>query len=370
MPTPESSFISTSVQHRVWVALEPAQNAIQSLLLISREEELSGLGDWVIRTARSLSRRVEERHRLVMIGMYFAVLPQRRWPSFPAYLDTLEGMPPQMLQDKLLKAYARISLKGKGAFKSSGEEAVDLDKARVLASPESYLTFLRGHFSDHHIDVELETRAYSYVVDPPAMKSLIVSHLKAIWEQHLASEWIRVEPMLRESVEAFRRLDFSDMSKLEAAQIITGQEMQGWEDKLETERPLIFIPNAHIGPYLAKFNQGEALGIVFGARLPSGSRIVAPDLSRAEIVVRLGALADDTRLRILHSIAQEGELNSQEIIRRFDLSQSAASRQLKQLSATGYLSERRCNGAKCYQLNPERIEDTLRAVSSFLLGRS
>ena len=48
-----------------------------------------------------------------------------------------------------------------------------------------------------------------------------------------------------------------------------------------------------------------------------------------------------------------------------DLSQSAASRHLKQLSATGYLLERRFSGAKCYKLNPQRIRDTF-----FLLGDS
>jgi DNA-binding transcriptional ArsR family regulator len=53
---------------------------------------------------------------------------------------------------------------------------------------------------------------------------------------------------------------------------------------------------------------------------------------------------------------------------KLDLSQSAASRHLKQLSATGFLAERRCTGAKCYDLNPQRIEDTLTAISLFLLG--
>jgi len=54
---------------------------------------------------------------------------------------------------------------------------------------------------------------------------------------------------------------------------------------------------------------------------------------------------------------------------RLELSQSAVSRHLKQLSATGYLNERRCDGAKCYTLDPKRIEDTLHAISLFLLGK-
>ena len=133
---------------------------------------------------------------------------------------------------------------------------------------------------------------------------------------------------------------------------------------------VIFVPSAHVGPYVGKlWAGGHTLWMFFGARLPEGAPFEAPDLSRAEIVVRLSALADDHRLRILKLISEKGELSSQDIIASLGLSQSAASRHLKQLSASGYLSERRCNIAKCYQLNPEQIEKTLQAVSNFLLGQ-
>jgi ArsR family transcriptional regulator len=136
---------------------------------------------------------------------------------------------------------------------------------------------------------------------------------------------------------------------------------------LESEQ-IVFVPSAHAGPYLGMFPRGDdAVRVVFGARLPEGVELDAPDLSRAEILVRLGALADDTRLSILKLVADEGELRSQDIIKLLDLSQSAASRHLTQLSATGYLIERRCNGAKCYSMNTERLENTLRAVSAFLI---
>jgi len=140
------------------------------------------------------------------------------------------------------------------------------------------------------------------------------------------------------------------------------------QEKLKAAERLVFVPSAHVGPYLSFFKSNGVLGVIFRARLPEGTRFDAPDLSRADLVVRLNALADDTRLRILKLIAQEGELRSPEIMDRLDLSQSAASRQLKQLSASGYLSERRCDGAKCYQLNADRVQDTLRALSAFLIG--
>jgi DNA-binding transcriptional ArsR family regulator len=82
--------------------------------------------------------------------------------------------------------------------------------------------------------------------------------------------------------------------------------------------------------------------------------------------VRLNALADDSRLRILRFIAENGEQRAQDLIPVLNLSQSAVSRHLQQLAATGYLSERRCEGGKCYRLNPERTSDTLRAVEAFL----
>jgi DNA-binding MarR family transcriptional regulator len=51
---------------------------------------------------------------------------------------------------------------------------------------------------------------------------------------------------------------------------------------------------------------------------------------------------------------------------RLDLSQSTASRHLRQLSVTGYLTERRNEGAKVYRLNQDRINDTVDAIKGFV----
>jgi DNA-binding transcriptional ArsR family regulator len=160
------------------------------------------------------------------------------------------------------------------------------------------------------------------------------------------------------------------MSKFEAAQFITDQDLSDGHlvEMIEKAEQVIFVPSAHIGPYPGGFLVGDSMYILFGARLPQGAQVYAPDLSRNEILVRLTTLSDDNRLRILKFVADNGEQRSQEIIEHLDLSQSASSRHLKQLSATGFIIERRCNGAKCYELNPERIDDTLQAVGKFLMG--
>lgn len=369
MPVSDQEFIVAPTLSPLTISLEPAQNVVHSLMLLAKSDAVSGFGDWVVRTVAALTPEERHDHELVMIGLHNAVQPTRRWSSFPVYLEHLASVTPVTLRDKILDGYAAIPPLQEGCYDWSAEP-VPVDKNAVLADVDAFLAFLRERFTAEHIDEALETQAFAYLNDPPAMQTLIVSHLRHMWDAYLAAEWERVRPMLEDAVEAFRQLDFSEMSKFEAAQTITGQKLDGahWERSLAEAEQVIFVPSAHVGPYLGRFRVDNGLGIIFGARLPAGAEFHAPDLSRAEIVVRLGALADDIRLGILRLIADEGELRSQEIMDRLDLSQSAASRHLKQLSATGYLRERRCNGAKCYRIDPERVEDTLRAVSAFLLG--
>ena len=370
MPGPAEDFIVMPDIPSITVSLEPAQNALHSLLLLIKAKETSGLGDWIIRTAAALTPEELEMHALVMIGFHYALLPEQTWPSFPAYIDHLAACDPIALRDKMLETYARFRPLSGEECPEMRDEPVAVDTEAMLASADAYLSFLRERFDKPHMDEEREARAYTYVIDPPAMQELIVTHLRKMWTEHLAPEWKRVEPMLQDAVRAFGQVDFSAMSRLEAARLITGQALkeEHWERTLEKAGRVIFVPTAHIGPYLSKFWAGDNLWIMFGARLPEGVQFDAPDLSRAEIIVRLNALADDNRLRILKLIAEGGEQRSQDIMKRLDLSQSATSRHLKQLSATGYVIERRCNGAKCYVLDPERIKDTLRAVEIFLMG--
>jgi DNA-binding transcriptional ArsR family regulator len=365
MPAPVQEFIVEPTTKRIQINLEPAYNAVHSLLLLAKKEKLSGVGDWVNETILAMSEQEWLQNELVMIGFHFAVVPEESWPSLASYIEHLARLPPLALRDKLLDKYIHLPC-------LDDQQIVPVDKGVILSDVEAYLEFLRERFSPEYIDEDLESQAYSYIVDPPAMQELIVSHLQHMWDAYLADEWSKVKPMLTDAVMAFEQVDYSDLSNLEAAQFITGQTLNEshwkWEKVLEESDQIIFVPSAHVGPYIGRYMTGETITIIFGARLPEGSQIHAPDLSRAEILVRLNALADDTRLQILKLIADEGEKHSREIIDRLGLSQSAASRHLSQLAANGFLVTRRCEGAKCYKLNPDRIENTLHAVSTFLIS--
>jgi DNA-binding transcriptional ArsR family regulator len=361
-PTLENDFILRPRATRIAVGLEPAQNMVSSLLMLNMVEHFSGLGEWVNQTATRLAPDVLHRNKVVLEGLFHAVQPDRRWPSFTAYLDDLAARDPATLRDRLLWHIVRPHTP---ATLAGAPQVQLVEPSTLLGSADAYISFLQQHF--YEIDVPIELEAHALLNDPPAMLDLIMRHMRAMWQEHLSAEWERVKPILHESVGAFGRIDFSRMTGAEAMRVVTGQEQhEKWDQLIALAEEIIFVPSAHLGPYLRKCSEGRVLWIVFGARLPEGAQAGASALGRSDLLVRLGALNDDTRLRILALLAQHDELCAQDIITELDLTQSATSRHLRQLSATGYVTERRREIAKCYTLNRERIGDTFQALEQFL----
>jgi DNA-binding transcriptional ArsR family regulator len=345
-------------QKSITVSLSPTRNVFSSMLLLAKNEDEPGIHAWIAKTRANMSESEFENHILAIIGFFFALLPEDGQITFPAYLNQLEKTDAVVLRDKMLNAYA-------GLWQ---ETTPQVDWEKVLSSPDNYISFLKSRFNDEHVDVKLEKRAYEYVIDPPAMKDFLVGHMNWIWKNYFEAEWRRVESMLLDSVRSFKGTDLTSISRAEAANFIIGQDVSEtkWGQHLDDVDQVVFIPNAHIGPYVHATVTNGVLQILFGARQPEGAANRIPDLDRTEIVARLSALADDTRLHILQLVAEKGEIRVHDILEVINLSQPSVSRYLSQLTAAGYLQERRESGAKVYILNYDRIEKTLKAVSAFL----
>src|ERR1044071_2395942 len=103
MPPIEADLILFPQKPKISVAVEPVVHALNSFLLLTRVEEFSGLGEWLGRTAASLPPEQLNLNRLVCEGMHHALIPERRWPHFPAYLDDLAAQPAALLRDRLLR---------------------------------------------------------------------------------------------------------------------------------------------------------------------------------------------------------------------------------------------------------------------------
>jgi len=343
------------------ITLNAPQNVLTSMMLLTKDEDEPGIHGWIGKTRNAMSKKERENHSLAMIGFFFALHSEDGNITFPAYLNNLERIDPVELRDKMLKAYSKL-------LKADNEE-VNWDE--VLVSSQTYIDFLLTRFTGEQVMVEIETRAYEYVIDPPAMKNFLVKHMTLMWEKYFKAEWDRVQPMLLESIRSFMVTDFNKMTRTDAASFIIGQDVSNakWCQYIDEVDRAEFIPNPHIGPYVHASGKTGVARIIFGARQPEGAPDRIPELDRTEIVSRLSALADETRLHILQLATERDEIRVQDILEVINLSQPSVSRYLTQLSAAGFLQERREGGAKVYSLNKERVDRTLKAVSAFLLGR-
>ena len=75
------------------VELEPALNSFGSMLLVAAEEEEPGIHEWVSKTRAKMSTEERARHKLVMIGLHYAVLPQKAGSTFEEYLSSWMPLP-------------------------------------------------------------------------------------------------------------------------------------------------------------------------------------------------------------------------------------------------------------------------------------
>lgn len=360
MPAPVREVILAPEATRVRISAEPTLNALNTLLMFTRHHDLSGLDPWVEKAMARLTQREADRNILVMLGLYFAVIPTRSWPSFPEYIDHLETVEPLALRDRVLDMYVSLPCCNEGE--------PEADKDVILSSVEAFLAFLRSRFPEESILEPVERQAFKLLREPVQMRKVIVDHFRAMWTKLLAAEWERIQPLILESAEAFRGFELSQYDDAEIAQLITGKnpvEMEKLVELMGHADQITFVPSVHNGPYLMQFYRDGVLWVLFGARVPEGLRQGHAALSRAEFIVWLSALADDTRLQMLKLIKEKGELCAQEIIDELDLSQSTASRHLRQLAASGFLQSRRIEAGKCYSLNPDRFQEIIREMERF-----
>jgi len=348
----DSTYILAPQLVRVRFDVSPVLNAIESIRSFTEVDRLSGFSAWVMQTVMNLSREQRDLNLLIFSmcsSLFYDVMPVMTSPlDFPGYVDSVAARDPYQLRDALITA----------------QHIAGLSPEQVMHD-ESLFAKLACHGVPSN-EVTLR-QAFALYNDPPRLQATIVDHLRWVWSEFLADEWQRVRPMLEESVAAFERMDFSNMTAYEAIRAVTTRELRGILDHhLEIIDTVVFTPSAHIGPYVSRVNLGTTLYVVFGARLPQGVQNMSSALSRSELTIRLNALADDTRLRILELLTRNDELCAQDIIENLNLSQSSISRHLSQLSANGFITERRRDVAKCYSLNSERVSDTLRTLTNFL----
>ena len=364
-------FIYTPKAIAVKFATDPVFSSIASMAFLASDNYFPGLGSGLVASFEELPDEIRTNNTLIFIGLAGCVWPngKNQYDSFQSYIDEIRNRDVTSLINQQLE----YTLSYWRQHPDSHETSYTIES--LLGSETLYLSIIRalkGPDSDEEFNLSAHQQAYNYLQQPEKAKDLIVRHLEIMWQEIYQKEWSLTQHLAEQTTEAFQDVDFSIMSLKEIIHKVTDRDMSKivegkFNDKVTT---LVFTPTINTGPYLAfflDFDEEEILRITFGIRKPEGHTGYVPGISRSELLVRLNALADDTRLHILKLVAEEGELCAQDFIQILNLSQSAASRHLRQLTANGFLIERRQEVAKCYTLSDERIRDTMKALEDFLL---
>ncbi len=359
-------FVYAPTVVQISFRLVPVCNIFETLGLMQAVEELSGMNPWIYETVSHLPEDVRITNGLInRAGGWHLVAeadPQLLEREFPEFLAWLESLAPEKMRE--IMAGWMIDIPGDKTPPTLDEIFSSRD---VMMGQVSKMVAHKQSLKDYDYTTDGFDEVFLLMQDPSVLKARVLEHLHWVWENVLREEWEHKLPQLQASVEAYQQLDFQNLTALEAVRTITGRDLSntGWE---WSQTDLVFIPSPHIGPYIGRFDSGDNKRsyVMFGVRQPPQTRGYSPELTRAELTPRLTALADDTRLQILETLAQHDELYAQDIMNMLDLTQSAASRNLRQLVATGYLVERRRETAKCYSINRERVDETMRALRRLL----
>jgi len=174
------------------------------------------------------------------------------------------------------------------------------------------------------------TKFLDHWAQPDVFGDKFLSALQAYHQSFFEEEEKRISPILKQQLEKAKEL-----SKTKSAKELLAELSQGvsYDDIFEAN-DVVFIPAYWITPMIM-FNpvsENKTL-LLFGAR-PSNMSVIPGEIIPDGLVRTLKALADPTRLKILHDLAQD-ELTASEIARRLHLRAPTVTHHMNELRMAG-----------------------------------
>lgn len=349
-------FIAPDRSLDVQFQIAPVYNVLASICMFN-QPHLDSISDWIDRTAAVLPRELKRDAELACRAVAYV---DSGLEPFPTWLEALRHRGPEELAEIDLN---RLMMKARLHLDPGSVP----DRNRVRRDRATHRALVLKLHSEKEMEASEQDieRDFQVLQDPAEYHSRLVSYLEHMWDEYVAEEWERVRPMVEESVRAFQTVAISTTSAEEATKQVTQRESlpEDWLEELQTVRRVVFIPSVHIGPYMLSLpRSGDTLRIVVTARIPEGSTIHSRRLERSELLTRLAALSDETRMQILELVAERGKLTSNDVMEELGLTQSSASRHLTQLAATGLLAKDASQKTKVYRLGSKRIDEVLASI--------
>jgi DNA-binding transcriptional ArsR family regulator len=325
----ESPFAPPSVPLvQIEAALEPVHHILLSLWAMTANEavddasaERVAITPWLAQAAARLTPEQQQFNRLFFAVFGSALLPEEAYPDFDSYLAAWAGQPIELLQSRLEQA--------------------------AQAAPEAALA----------------PATAALLADPLALRQKIVDHLRTLWADLLAAEWQRQTPFMVSMTRSINELIFSQprwqaVNAFDALRFLLQTEPTDPQlAQLAGVQRLVLVWSPFLLATCQRFGSHDTLWVV---RQFDPQLMRRDPLSRAEVLRPLTALADDTRLRLLELLTEQGEQRAQELIAQLESSQGNISRHLKQLVSASLVRERRAGDAnKRYAMNDVGIRRVL-----------
>jgi DNA-binding transcriptional ArsR family regulator len=361
-------FVGEQPAKRIRFASEPVYNALCSLCLLN-QDHLDRISNWVDVTRQHLTdeeRAQAERACQVtqFVGGDSSTSPDSL--DLPSSLDRLATADPGEL--RRINA-TRLRLKA-----ATYLSPVDVPEVQEIISDREICVNLMYRLCvakgcEEDFNREEEVAAFDALHDGVVFRDKIVESARHLWEKYLKEEWPKVSQTIATSVRAFESIQIPGDTIADQLKFVTEREAipNTWVQPLELAQEVVFIPSVHIGPFMILFEyDGHTAYIVGRARIPAGSSVNAVELDRSDLLIRLEALSDGTRLRVLELAGSRGTITTQDVMDTLELSQSSASRHLTQLTATGLLAVDASERTKRYRVNSGRIDQVFDGLKDLL----
>jgi DNA-binding transcriptional ArsR family regulator len=244
-----------------------------------------------------------------------------------------------------------------------------------------------GTYEDPAVRETMRERAETYgaassrlaellLVDPLEFARRFVGLLEDYWEVAFADEWQRIEPRLKASLTESKQLlatsgVWSVLGRLPPNCRADRSRRELHIDlphehsvDVSASSPLVLSPSVFVWPELRVNCDGPwPTAIVYSTQ--QQAREAQPRIPPPELLRALGALADDSRLRVLKLIAERPR-TTQELAPLVGLSLPGLSKALRRLTEAGFVTARREGYYVVYSLVPEQIDALTSAIGTFL----
>ena len=289
---------------QVSAALATVPNLLLSLWALTADDV--AVEPWITQAAAQLSSEQRHFNHLLFAAFGSALLPTTAPADFPGYLAALAAEDAAAFQARLAAA------------------------AQQTVAPA------------------VQAAATPLLTNAPALREQVLAHLRTLWTTLLAPEWQRHTHLLTKTTRSINELIFSQPQWHAANPVHALRYLLQTEPKdsqvalLAGVEQIVLVWSPHLTAHCTRLGSRNTLWVM---RKFDPQLLRREPLRRAEVLGPLNALADETRLRILELLVEQGELRAQGIIAQLEGSQGNVSRHLKQLVGAGLVRERRAGDA-------------------------